>query len=111
MAEGTTPGDGNASPFGDSKGATQADGPSSGAHNFIEDPASHAPATGGRDFSKESRPQKDGDPEDRYCPDSPPDGGALPFGDTDKASQAARDDMTGQVADKPKHMPFKLGGG
>lgn len=111
MAEGKTPGDGSVSPFGNSKGATQASGSSSGAHNFIEDPESHAPATGGRDFSKENRPQKDGDPEDRYCPDSPPDGGDLPFEQADKASQDVRDDMTGQLVEDPKHKPFKLSGG
>lgn len=109
--EGKTPGNASSSPFGDGKGATQADGSSSGAHNFLEDPASHAPATGGRDFSKESRPQEKGDPEDRYCPDSPPDGGDMPFGQVDKASQAARDDVTGQLVEEPKHKPFKLSGG
>lgn len=109
--EGKTPGSAYASPFGDTKGATQAGGPLSGAHNFIEDPASHAPATGGRDFSKESRTQEKGDPADRYCPDSPPDGGDLPFDDADKASQEARADMTGELVDKPKHVPFKLSGG
>ena len=109
--EGKTPGTGAISPFGDSKGATQADGASSGAHNFIEDPASAAPKTGGRDFSMESRAQKTGNPEDRYCPDSVPDGGDLHFEDMDDASQAARGDMTGQLVEKAKHMPFKLSGG
>lgn len=108
--EGKTPGNAYASPFGNSKGATMG-GPSSGAHDFIKDPASHAPATGGRDFSQESRTQKTGDPADRYCPDSPPDGGTLPFEDADKASQDVRDDMTGQLVEEPKHKPFKLSGG
>jgi hypothetical protein len=110
MEEGKTPGNAMSSPFGDSKGATQAAGPSSGAHNFLEDPASHAPATGGRDFSKESRPQQMGYPEDRYCPYSPPEGGDMPFEQIDKASQASRDEMTGQLAEEPKHKPFKLSG-
>lgn len=94
MAEGQTPGDGETSPFGNHKGATQA-----------------GPSSSGRDFSKENRPQEKGNPEERYCPDSPPEGGALPFEDADKASQEARGEMTGQLVEKPKHMPFKLGGG
>jgi len=111
MAEGKTPGDGSVSPFGDHKGATEGDGASSGAHNFLEDPASHAPAAGGRDFSKESREQKQGSPDDRYCGDSVPQGGDLPFEDADKASQEARADMIGELVEKPKHVPFKLSGG
>lgn len=77
MAEGQTPGNGYTAPFGNGDGATQANGPSSGAHDFLKDPASGAPAGSGRDFTKESRPQQMG-----ACPPNPqsvPNGGNLPF--------------------------------
>jgi len=110
MAEGKTPGDAANSPFGDSKGATQATGASSGAHNFLEEPTSNT-SDGGRDFTKENRPQEAGDPADRYNESSVPDGGDLPFEQTDDtADNDERGMQIGQIVDKPKAKPFKLSG-
>lgn len=107
--EGTSPGNGNDSPFGDGDGATQAAGPSSGAHDFITDPKSNAPATGGRDFTKESRPQGG----DRMAPDintdSIPAGGRLPFPSADPHGPSGKD--VGTLVGAEKHKPFSLGGG
>jgi len=105
------PGDGANPPFGNGKGATSSAGASSGAHNFLEDPASNAPKTGGRDFTKESRPQEVGKPEDRYNSDTVPEGGDLPFDQTDDTAEGEHAMQVGQIVDKPKNKPFKLSGG
>lgn len=102
------PGNGYTSPFGNEKGATMADGPSTGAHNFIEDPASHAPETGGRDFTKESRDQPNMNHAaggGSYDPSSVPAGGTMPFGTGDSWAKA-EEDVDG-LADDVKQMPFK----
>ena len=44
-------------PFGNGQGATSSGGAARGGHDFLKDPKSAASSTGGRDFSKESRPQ------------------------------------------------------
>lgn len=75
--EQTKPGNGYDSPFGNGEGATQM-GPSNGAHNFLEDPGSNAPTSGGRDFTKESIGQKSGS--DDVDKASVPSGGEMPFG-------------------------------
>lgn len=80
---------------------------SSGGHDFIEDPKSAAPATGGRDFTKESREQKDGD--NGANADSIPEGGKDPFAQTDKVAKERYD--VGTEVDAEVHKPFKLGGG
>lgn len=98
------PGNAQDSPFGNEKGATMADGPSSGAHNFIKDPESHAPSTGGRDFTKESREQSDG-PLPTIDDASIPAGGKLPFGTGDAWSKA--EETADGTADTVKHTPFK----
>lgn len=100
MPEGK-PGDGKISPFGNGKGATMA-GDSSGAHNFLEDPASAAPKTGGRDFTAESREQKTG-PADTIDKASVPQGGTMPFGTGDKW---AKGEETADGGIEPK-TPFK----
>lgn len=97
------PGNGSDSPFGNEKGATT-DGPSKGAHNFLEDPESGAPKTGGRDFTTESRAQKMG-PEDTIDKASVPQGGPLPFGNDSWAKNA--DENADGVADTVKNTPFK----
>lgn len=108
--EGKTPGNGYASPFGDSKGSTMADGPDDGAHNFLEDPTGGVKA-GGRDFTKENRPQVPCDPEDRYNASSVPDGGDLPFGSIDDGGAGERDMQISQVVDQTyPQKPFKLMG-
>ncbi len=51
----------NSPPFASSNGQpVNPSGGASGAHDFVTDPKSHSPATGVRDFTKESRPQKMG---------------------------------------------------
>jgi hypothetical protein len=109
MAEGKTPGNGAVSPFGDSKGATQAAGGATGAHDFVTDPAGSGPGGGGgRDFTKESRPQPPDGPPKELCVESIPAGGRLPFPAADAKGPSAADVGT-QVAVE-KHKPFKLNG-
>ena len=97
------PGNGYDSPFGNGNGATSM-GASNGAHNFLEDPASAAPKSGGRDFTTESRDLPSG-----QAPDldkaSIPDGGLLPFGGGDKWAKDPDCSTDGGV--EPKSMPFK----
>lgn len=103
MAE-NKPGNGNTSPFGNEKGATMAEGPSSGAHNFLENPESNAPNKGGRNFLEESRAQDIG-PEDTIDQASVPDGGTLPWPKADPTATA--DGCPDGVAETVKNMPFK----
>lgn len=103
------PGNGYDSPFGNGKGATMAQGSSSGAHNFLKDPESGASKEGGRDFTKESRPQEpiDHTPDGGcYDPASVPQGGPLPFPAADPSKgEQSRENNPG-VADKAP-VPFK----
>ena len=100
------PGSGYTSPFGNEKGATTSDGPSDGAHDFLVDPASGAPKTGGRDFTQENREQEEGN--SGYNPETVPDGGPLPFTKNDSTAESR--DGTGTIVEAEKHKPFKLGG-
>lgn len=97
------PRDGVISPLGDGKGSTMA-GASDGAHNFLEDPESAAPKTGGRDFTKESRDQEVG-----TLPTldkaSVPQGGTMPFGTGDKWAKEEDDGAEGGI--EPTKTPFK----
>lgn len=102
------PGNGYLAPFGNEKGATQG-GPSSGAHDFTTDPKSHSPATGGRDFSKESRSQPASGDQGRN-PDTVPAGGDRPFSDTDPKGNVGADGVTVETPTSPR-KPFRLGGG
>jgi len=97
------PRDGAISPLGNGKGSTMAEGPDSGAHNFLEDPSSAAPTTGGRDFTKESREQKSGPADDIDKP-SVPQGGPMPFGTGDSW---ARGESTADGGIAPATTPFK----
>lgn len=90
------PGNGYSSPFGNGNGATMT-GPSSGAHDFITDPASGAPKTGGRDFAAEPPPEQQSG-NSGYNPDSVPQGGTLPFSGEPQPNETA-------------NKPFKLNGG
>lgn len=98
--DGSTPGDGSTSPFGNHQGATMASGPSTGAHNFNADPQSSAPATGGRNFSAEKYSQEARDQED--IAGSIPAGGTLPY---PAADPPAAEDISG-IAGKGS-VPFK----
>jgi hypothetical protein len=107
------PGNGYTSPFGNGNGATTTQGPASGTHDFNTDPGSHSPKTGGRDFTKESMPQKpSGSPgsASQPNPESIPAGGVLPFPDADVKGDMGAEGTYAQPAVGPK-MPFKLGGG
>lgn len=105
--DGATSGDGSTAPFGDGNGATSG-GASSGAHDFLTDPESNSPKTGGRDFTKESRPQKDGAAPD-LNQESVPEGGTMPFAKDDAIARGMPD--VGTIVGDEKHKPFKLGGG
>lgn len=98
------PGSGAVSPFGNEKGATKSSGSYSGSHDFIKDPASGAPKTGGRDFTEENKnaEQKEGH---GYNEESVPQGGALPFPAADPGKREVS--MESEVS----HKPFKLNGG
>ncbi len=82
------PGNGYESPFGNGKGATSA-GPSTGAANFVKDPKGPPAANTGRglDVADQQRPQPMGGT--GYNPDSLPEGGALPFPQTDVPADAS----------------------
>lgn len=104
--EGASSGDGSDAPFGDGMGATQKAGDATGAHDFVQDPNSHAPAAGGRDFTKESKPQQMGQPTE-INPDDMAPGGRLPFPQLDSVAQA-RKDANVDVAATAAHKPFKV---
>jgi len=97
------PGNASTSPFGNGKGATMAEGSSSGAHNFLTDPSSNASTSGGRDFTAESREQKSG-PAPDIDKASVPAGGPFPFGTGDKWA-GAEETADGGIA--PGTSPFK----
>lgn len=86
-----------------------ATGPSSGAHNFLEDPESNAPKTGGRNFAEEKYPQKDIDHSaggGSYDPASVPSGGNLPYPAADPSRQEQVRENSPGVAEKAP-LPFK----
>jgi hypothetical protein len=84
--DGQKPGTGSTSPFGDGKGATSAAGGSTGVHDFVSNPASAAPKTGGRDFTKESCDQSSGTDE-TLNPDTVVPGGRILKADPPAGSQ------------------------
>lgn len=94
-------GNGYTSPFGDEKGATLSGGASTGAHDFIEQPESDAPKTGGRDFTKESRSQQM-TADSGYNKDSVPSGGDSVLPDVTEA------DCGGTMGVTSK--PYSVGG-
>ena len=59
--DGQKSGTGASSPFGSGKGATNAAGAASGAHDFVKNSVSGAPKTGGKDFTQNNPEQKPGD--------------------------------------------------
>ncbi len=99
------PGNGANPPFGNEKGGTKSSGGYSGAHDFLTDPASAAPKTGGRDFTEENMndEQKDGSGANK---ESIPSGGKLPFPEADPGK---RDGIA--LESEVTHKPFKLSGG
>lgn len=74
--DGQKPGTGSSSPFGGGKGATSASGAASGAHDFVQNPESGAPKTGGRDFTQNNPDQKPGE-DDTLNKDTVADGGKI----------------------------------
>jgi len=87
-------------------GATMA-GDYSGAHNFLTDPASNAPKTGGRDFTKEKRPQSEAKPEVVPNPQEIPAGGVILKADPGPVSAKVTGTATPPGATR---SPFKLKG-
>lgn len=91
-------------PFGNGQGAT-AGGGARGAHDFIKDPKSNSPATGGRDFSKESRPQSMAKQEVTPNQQEIPAGGTILKADPGKVSK-----MVAGTAECPteQRRPFRV---
>lgn len=95
----------DAPPFATANGRpTNPTGGSSGAHDFVTNPKSNSPATGQRDFTKESRAQTMGSP--------PVNPAEIPAG-----GQVLKADPTGLSACAPSggvqgvaHKPFRLKG-
>lgn len=81
-------------------------GGASGAHDFVTDPKSHSPSTGGRDFTKESRvqpPVKDSQ-DTTISPESIPAGGRILKADPMPVSKMVSGTAQGVT---PAKMPFK----
>src|SRR5687767_14997635 len=86
-----------------------APGSGGGGHNFVEDPASHAPKTGGRDFAAEKYPQSNIDHSaggGSYDPSTVPSGGPLPYPAADPSKEEQNREDNPGVADKAP-LPFK----
>ena len=102
-----TPSDKAATPFSsrDGKPTNQGTG-GSGGHDFLTDPKGTSTGAGGRDFTKENRPQtgaKDGNPPN---PESIPAGGKIYKADPGPVSKTANGNgvNTGSPAER---KPFK----
>lgn len=102
--EGNTIGNGKTSPYGNGDGATTA-GPNSGAHDFIKDPSTTQGASGGRDFTKESRSQSEASPEVTPNPQEIPAGGKILFADPGPVSS-----KVSGTASHIEHKPFRVKG-
>jgi hypothetical protein len=102
--EGKTPGDGKTNPFGDAKGATQAAGKFSGAHDFTVDPTGSGSKTGGKDFNAEEPKEVEDDIEPNK--ESVPTGGKILFADPPAGSK--RTSPVGAPGSSVK--PFRLSG-
>lgn len=103
MAEGKTGNVQNSSqpPLGNGKGSTDGGGTYTGSHNFLTDPKGSGPATGGRDFSKENRPQTQAKPEVQPNTQEIPKGGKILYADPGAVS-----DKVGGSCEQKK--PFKI---
>lgn len=93
-------------PFGNGKGATTEAGSYSGAHDFVTDPGSNAPAPKGRDFTKENRPQSEARPEVVPNPQEIPAGGKILKADPGPVSAKCSGTAVG-VSGAPKPFRFK----
>jgi hypothetical protein len=80
-------------------------GGASGAHDFVTDPKSHSPSTGGRDFTKESRPQPGPveSADSTICPESIPAGGRILKADPMPVSKM----VSGTAQGPAQPTPFK----
>lgn len=76
----------------------------SGGHDFLTDNTGSGPATGGRDFIKESRPQTEAKPEVMPNGQSIPAGGKILLADPQPVSRKVSG--TAEPINNPK--PFKL---
>jgi hypothetical protein len=92
-------------PYGNGQGATSSAGASRGGHDFIRDPKSAAPAVGGRDFTKESRPQSEARREVVPNPQEIPAGGTIL-----KADPGSVGKSVSGTADSPtaQRRPFRV---
>lgn len=79
----------------------------SGAHDFVRDPKGSAASTGGRDFTRESRPQSEARPEVAGNPQEIPAGGAILKADPGPVSVS----VSGTAAGPQPASPMKLHNG
>ncbi len=100
----TVPADKAATPFSsrDGKPTNQGSG-ATGAHDFLTDPKGGGPASGGRDFTKESRPQSEAKPEVVPNPQEIPAGGKILKADPGPVSKT----VAGTAAGVTGRNPFK----
>lgn len=101
-AEGSTPGNGSTSPFGNGAGATQTAGSSKGSNDFTTNPTGNGTPPGSL-AEPANRPQKGR--ADGWNPDSVPKGGRLPFVDPSSRAGASL-----QPVGSGK-KPYRLNGG
>jgi hypothetical protein len=83
-------------------------GPYTGAHNFVADPKSAAPAAGSRDFAAEQYPQSKMDTSGVGTDDpaSIPAGGPWPYPAADPSAQEQAREHNPGIADKAP-LPYK----
>ena len=89
-------------PFSDGKGGGPGASTASGAHNFLTDPKGSGPATGSRDFTKESRSQSEASEEVKPNPQEIPTGGKVLLADPGPVSA-----KVSGTAQHVEHKPFK----
>jgi hypothetical protein len=95
----------NAPPFATSNGQPAATGGgASGAHDFIKNPLGNAPRTGGRDFTKESRPQSEARREVFGNPQEIPVGGEILKADPGPVSAVVSGDAPGPQPAAPYRL-------
>ena len=96
----------DAPPFATSSGKPAGQGSTAGgAHNFLTDPKGGGPASGGRDFTKESRPQSEARPEVMPNEQEIPAGGKVLKADHGPVSRTVSGTAAGVDGGK---KPFKL---
>jgi hypothetical protein len=106
MAQSGNSGNGQTPPFASSDGKPTNQGTgASGAHDFLTDPKGSGPAAGGRDFTKENRPQSEAKPEVVPNPQEIPTGGKILKADPGPLSRTVSGTAAGVDGGK---KPFRV---